>query len=220
MVASLSAWDGVAAGRGGTGSFNGNGASVRVSKPVVAVSAVTLLAGFAAGVVVGRGSVPRVVAVAPVGAPDIAVAPAPPPLPVPDAPAGAEALDAALTDWFTSPGRRELALELLVDPMAGPFVGPRPTLRRAFVYPYNVPKSYAPRIPGVEAALRLSASEQGSQPVAAGELTVQVERLGARPDGDVEVEFIQANHGYACRVVVYLVRKGPAGWDAQLVSSD
>jgi hypothetical protein len=126
-------------------------------------------------------------------------------------------LNAVLADWFTSPGRRESALALLVDPMAGPFDGSRPALKRVVVDSRTVPGSYRPRVPGLAAVV---ANGRETPPLGVGELRVWVEHFAVLSDGSVRVEFTESNHGYVCKTVVYTAEKGEGGWRARFVSEE
>jgi hypothetical protein len=131
-----------------------------------------------------------------------------------NSPDAGAALNAVLADWFTTPSRRERAMGLLVDSMAGPFDGSIPALKWVVVDARSVPEWYQPSIPGVPMVAQNCGP--GRDPLQVGELYVYVDRFAVRSDGSAVIEFTQGNHGYTLLKAVYTVRRGPSSWQVQL----
>lgn len=128
-----------------------------------------------------------------------------------------QVLDAVLTDWFTRPEHREKALSLLVDPMLGPFDGSRPPLIQVIVDTRSVPVLYRPRIPDVPAIV---ASTRDRTPIVAGELVIWINRFAVMPDGSLNVELVETNHGYSCLNAAYTVKRAAEGWSVACTGED
>jgi hypothetical protein len=57
-------------------------------------------------------------------------------------------------------------------------------------------------------------------PIEKGELKIWVARFEPRPDGTVEVEFVESNYGYTSDSFAYRAKREAGQWQIEFLSSD
>jgi hypothetical protein len=101
--------------------------------------------------------------------------------------------------------------------MRRPSGAPQPALRRVVIDVRSTPKGYVPQIAGAPVVL---ADPGNRPPIEKGELKIWVGRFEPRPDGTVEVEFVESNYGYTSDSFVYRAKQEAGQWRIEFVSSE